>query len=314
MKKKILIIITVLFISLNFVAYQHAYHFTHFSDTVRTKTKITSATPFSTKLMVLLNGIENPRPENKEQPVRPFQTIEIASNNKLEAWVMESDKPTGTVILFHGYTGHKSKLLEEAYAFMDMGLNTVMVDFPGSGGSEGNTTAIGYHEAADVLASFQAVEQLFPNQPIYLYGVSMGAAAILRAEAIHQLKPAGIILECPFASLLETTKNRFRIMKVPTFPFSQMLVFWGGTQLGFWGFSHNPADYAKSVEVPTLLMYGLEDDRVSLEATKSIYGNLSGIKKLRTFEGIGHKLYYEQYPVEWMGEIREFIKASTAIQ
>ncbi len=311
MKKKLLIIVTLLFILLNFVTYRHAYHFTHFSKDITTKTRITSETPFSTKLMVLLNGIENPRPKNDRTPNRPFKTINIESDYSLEAWIMEAENATGTVILFHGYTGHKSKLLEEAYAFLEIGLNTVLIDFPGSGGSEGNATTIGYHEAEDVLATFEAIEKQYPNQPIYLYGVSMGSAAILRAEAIHQIKPAGIILECPFASLLETTQNRFRIMKVPTFPFSQLLVFWGGTQLGYWGFSHNPADYATSVKTPTLLMYGLEDDRVSLEATQSIYDNLSGEKKLRTFEGIGHKLYYEKYPEEWVSEIKEFMKASS---
>lgn len=39
---------------------------------------------------------------------------------------------------------------------------------------------------------------------------------------------------------------------------------WGGWQQGFNGFRHNPVDYARRVRVPTLLMQGDRDDRVSV--------------------------------------------------
>src|SRR3712207_7040402 len=53
------------------------------------------------------------------------------------------------------------------------------MDMSGHGGSAGNVTTIGYHEAADVAAAYQYAQTL--DDRVVLYGVSMGAAAILRA-------------------------------------------------------------------------------------------------------------------------------------
>ena len=49
----------------------------------------------------------------------------------------------------------------------------------------------------------------WPDEPIVLYGLSRWASkAILRAIAIGQAFPDGIIVECPFDRLLSTIENR----------------------------------------------------------------------------------------------------------
>ena len=64
----------------------------------------------------------------------------------------------------------------------------------------------------------------------------------------------------------------------------RLLLFWGGIQNGFWGFSHNPVEYAKNIDCPTLLLYGEKDKSVSQKEIKEIFANLKGPKKLTIYK------------------------------
>ena len=94
----------------------------------------------------------------------------------------------------------------------------MMVDFMGSGGSEGYRTTIGYEEGEEVKDVYNYLVAK-GEKNIYLFGTSMGAAAILKA--LHEYKevtPAGIIIECPFGSMYKTVCARFKAVSAPSFP------------------------------------------------------------------------------------------------
>jgi len=112
----------------------------------------------------------------------------------------------------------------------------------------------------------------------------MGAAAIMKSINDYRIEPKGIIIECPFGSMYQTVCARFNKMNAPTFPMAGILLFWGGIQNGFWGFSHNPAEYAKNINCPTLLLYGEKDKSVSQKEIKEIFANLKGPKKLTIYK------------------------------
>jgi alpha-beta hydrolase superfamily lysophospholipase len=207
--------------------------------------------------------------------------------------------------MFHGYTATKSQLLAEAGAFREMGFNVLLVDMSGHGGSEGNVTTFGYNEAADVLAAYRFAKTL--DNTIILYGVSMGAAAILRAVAVYDLQPQALLLECPFGNMVQAVRNRFRLMHLPDFPLAEMLVFWGGVQNDYPAFSHNPSEYAREVKVPTLLMYGLRDQRVIKPEVKEIYRNLPEPKEVVYFEELAHESYLKKQPRHWKAAINDFL-------
>ena len=255
----------------NLVAFVHVYHFTHFSNTTVPRSEAKADIPFTEKLSMLLLGVKNPRPRNTQLPNRPYRTVSFTGNERLEGWWIDVAEVQGTVIIFHGYAGNKSDMLPVAEAFTALGHRALLVDFPGSGGSGGNVTTIGYREALDVKAAFDHAQSQYPDEPVVLYGVSMGSAAIMRAIEQYPLTPTAVVLECPFGTMLETVRNRFALLNVPAFPMAELLVLWGGVQHGYWAFSHNPVAYARSVKVPTLLLYGLQDPKVTLSETERIY-------------------------------------------
>ncbi len=299
--------IFILFLLMNLVAYFHAYRFTHFSDTRDARTKTPASLSMATKLSTIFFGVNNPRPANQEWPKRFYETILIQSNKTIECWSIRQLNPKGTVILFHGYASDKSALLKQADVFMNLGYNTLLVDFMGSGGSDGNQTTIGYFEAEQVKSCYDKLKKQ-KKKNIYLYGTSMGAVAILKAVNDFHLKPSGIILECPFGTMRETVKSRFHNMGLPSFPMADLLVFWGGIQNGFWAFSHNPDVYAKGIDCPTLLMYGEKDDKVSRSEIDRIYSHLTAKKKLVAFPNAAHENYLDVDKKLWINEIGAFVK------
>lgn len=300
------------FLGINLIAYNHAYKFTHFSSTADDRTRDPSELSSVARVGILLTGISNPRPKNVVTPDEPYQTVTINSDVSLEAWLIEVPQSHGTVILFHGYTGTKSQLLERAKLFRQAGNTTLLVDFMGSGGSGGSETHLGYTESVEVRDCVRYM-QTRGERNIHVFGTSMGAAAILKACRDYQLSPASLILECPFGSLYETVSARFGMMGVPSFPMAAILTFWGGVQLDFWGFGHNPADYAAQVTAPALILFGERDNRVSKEEIMDIYNNISGKKKLVTYRDFGHDVFNGNEE-NWQNDVNDFMSDITRLQ
>ena len=192
-----------------------------------------------------------------------------------------------------------------ARVFDSLGYQTMLIDFDGSGASDGNRTSIGYYEADDVAAAYNYCKTRDSN--ITLFGSSMGASAIIRAMSAYHLKPEKCILECPYGSMLDAAINRFKIMGVPAFPMAYLLVFWGGIENGYWAFSQDCTRYAKDISLPVLLMRGLDDKNVTQKEVSDIYHNLSGPKKLYQFPNTGHESYCIKDLQEWVDEVNDFL-------
>lgn len=313
MKKSIskwLVALAVIVVLLNVIAAIHAWKFTHYSahGTPNEQLKLDAMT----KAKLLFTGVDNPRPNLSCTPKPGTATIHIKSNVDLDCWMLKTNfKPKGTVILFHGYTANKCKLLPRAQPLLDSGYNCMLVDFMGSGGSGGNSTSIGYHEAKEVTNCYKYLQQQ-GEQRIFLLGSSMGAVAIMKAINDDNIHPAGVILECPFATMYETVCIRFKMMHVPTLPMAPLLVFWGGVENGFWGFGHNPVAYASAIKCPVLLQYGAYDDRVARDEINRIKANLPENSKLVVYEQAGHDDYLEKCPTEWKSNVISFLNGSNA--
>jgi len=311
-RRKIRIVLGVFFglgILINIVAYNHAYQFTHYSNSLQPKTQISPQTSLLEVLSILFFSIENPRPKNHKFPRKSFKTYSLEAPVKIECWEITVPNARETILLFHGYGGEKSGMLPLADAFLEMGRNVVLVDFRGSGNSEGNEVTIGYKEAQEVKAVFEFIQNKLnheSNHRLILFGTSMGATAIMRAVAKLQIQPDALILECPFASLVNTVKNRFRMRKLPPILLSELLVFWGSVQGNFWGFDHEPIRYASQIKCPVLLMHGAKDEKVTLESIQKIYSQLGDKKFLKIFPNLQHQSYLLASPNVWKQVVQEF--------
>lgn len=307
----ILFLILVLFLSINIVAVFQAYKFTHYDDSVIRKEKIQNSS-WTHKLKAVVLGVDLPRPEDTAFPERAYETIRMDDDKNTECWFVPTDsveKSKGTVILCHGYGGSKSSMLLKADVFLDLGYNVFLFDFMGSGGSGGNQTTIGYYESEQVKTVYDYILAKEGNaKRVVLLGTSMGAVAIMKAVHDYEFSPGGIILECPYSTMLRTVQNRFHNVGFPKFPMANLLVFWGGAINGFNAFGLEPVEYVKSVSSPVLLIYGQKDDKVMQDETDDIYRNIERVDKyLVQYPLAGHDNYLEQYAGRWTADIREFL-------
>lgn len=101
-------------------------------------------------------------------------------------------------------------------------------------------------------------------------------------------------------------------MSLPSFPFADLLVFWGGQLGGFNAFALNPAEYATAVHCPILFLHGAADPRAHLEEGRNVFNAVPGtaLKRFQEFPGLGHEAAVKRYPEEWKRAVREFMKAS----
>ena len=300
------------FALLNVLAYNHAYAMTHYTAPAVSKAVKPEHLSVADTLKVLLLGVRVARPVSDRRPSEldpacEALTLTAEDNGSLSVWLCERGPAAPLVIVFPGYAAEKTKLLPEAKAFLELGASVLLVDFRGSGGSSGNATTVGVLEAADVTTVFRYAKGRLPHAPLVLFGQSMGAVAILRAVSERAVTPDAVILEAAFDTLLNTVRNRFSSMRVPSFPSAELLVFWGGLQCGFNGFRHNPVEYAKALKCPALFMHGTRDLRVSGEESRRVFAAVPGTKAYREFEGVGHESYVAQHPREWKAEVAKLL-------
>ena len=100
MKRRLLLLGSLIFIAGNVVAFMHAWRFTHFTDEGGLHSSNPEQLTPSHKLWVLLTGVRNPKPQSLLAPSFAVQNITIASpNGPLSAWYARPDTaaPRGTV-------------------------------------------------------------------------------------------------------------------------------------------------------------------------------------------------------------------------
>jgi alpha-beta hydrolase superfamily lysophospholipase len=306
-KRKILAFCLVLLVLGNYIVYNHAYNFIHFKEEVIQKTIKPENQGFFEKIRTLIFGVQIPKPKNHAFPSYDFSEIYLEGEEKLHSWFMDVENRKGIILLFHGFASSKSDLLPYADEFRKMGYACLLIDFRGNGQSSGNMTSIGYYESKDVQLGYQWVKKKFPKEKIMLFGCSMGAVAIMKALDDDLVSPENVILECPFGTFKNTIDNRFKAMGLPPFILSDILMFHGGLQLGFNPYSHNPIEYAKGIDIPTLVLYGKHDSRVSIQSINTIFKNIEGEKKLIVFPSSKHEVYLNQDKEMWLKEINSFL-------
>ncbi|HEY0029778.1 MAG TPA: alpha/beta hydrolase, partial [Bacteroidia bacterium] len=152
--KRFLWTIAIVFLLMNVIAIFHSYRLTHFVDSNVEKTKDARKLSTGEKIATLIFGVNNPRPTNTKLPSGEFEVVNLNSNKKIECWSIKTEGAKGTVIIFHGFAAAKSSMLDKAEVFKEQGYNTLLVDFMGSGGSEGNQTTIGFAEAEEVKTCY----------------------------------------------------------------------------------------------------------------------------------------------------------------
>jgi len=246
----------------------------------------------------------------EEVPHLPYETVHLTTSNRLilEGWYIPVDSSKGTVVLVHGMSQNKSMLLSEAYEFMYLGFNVMLIDLRAHGNSNGNISTIGFLESEDVKLAYDYVAGK-GERNIILYGESLGATVITKAIYDYDLSPSRIILEMPFEKLEKLFGKRGAMLGFPQEPFGWLVTFWASIERGFNAFKVNTSKYAEKIKCPVLLEYGALDKTIPTEDTHSIFKHIaSNNKKLVEYEKADHEFFLNKDPMKWRKEIEDFLR------
>ena len=303
-------VLLVQLILINISAALHAYHITHYYNDDKVREQKSSQGKFFLRTWRMMTGRKLPKSTIQYYPVIPYDTVQLTTGNgiKLESWYMKADSAIGTVILFHGLTSNKGNVLNEAFAFISLGYNTMLVDMRAHGNSEGIVNSLGSKESEEVKLAYDHVSKK-GEKNIVLWGMSLGAVIITKAIWQYDLQPQKIIIEMPFNRLQDHIRARARISGFPGEPFGFFVSFWTGVEQGFWSYGHKTSRYVRKINCPTLLQWGNSDEYVLERETRQIFNSIkSSNKKLEVYKGARHGHLLVGHEDQWMKAVKDFLE------
>lgn len=244
-----------------------------------------------------------------------------------------------TILICHGFMCDKfdSGLLRSI--FPRGRFNVATFDFRGHGDlTDGQCCTLGRDEKYDVIAAarFLRGHSSIKNKPLIVFGFSMGAVAAIEAQAKHGDLFDAMILDCPFESTENVLKRSLDNVKISIFgyefslpgrsilqryafhPYIQSTVkillktiaHWDPKKIEVVAYPISPLESAKKIEVPCFYILCKRDEKVSVDAIKSIFdATASTYKQLWLTKGRHHFDSFFVDPELYTDQIREFVQS-----
>ena len=233
--------------------------------------------------------------------------METADGMRLQGWYVPVENPRGTVVYCHGHSSNRAQVIGILPTLVDLDLAVLAFDFRGHGGSPGHTVTFGQREVEDLIAAQRLAKQRLPDRPIYVVGVSYGAAVALQSlPKLSEVEAAW--LETPFARFVHVGDKKFSYLpEVVREPLLGTYYFLAWLDCGFWPQSVNPAEQLSGCEIPIAFVHGRQDQLIPFSESELLFQQYTGPKQKLWVEGAGH--FDLQYVAgdEHRRKLREFL-------
>ena len=206
----------------------------------------------------------------------PYECFEITSDDglTLRGKYYEYQKGAPTELLFHGYRGYAERDLSGGIARCHaLGRNALLIDQRASGTSDGSVISFGINERRDCRLWVDWAAKHFGEEvPLYITGVSMGAATVLLTASEPLPKNVvGALADCPYSSQKEIICRVIRKMGLPDkllYPFVKLGArIYGGFDLE----EISPIEAVKHLTIPVVFIHGDGDTFVPSEMSEALY-------------------------------------------
>jgi uncharacterized protein len=189
-------------------------------------------------------------------------TVVAPDGARLAAWLIPAavERPSAAVILLHGYPAEKADLLPIAAA-LHPHFVTLLVDLRYFGQSEGRATTLGFRERGDLVRAVDCLTARGLGR-IGVFGYSLGGAVALMGAA-EDSRIGAIVAYAPFADLRTLAHELYARFWLLRYPFVELMLVWSRLFLGGDITRPSPADAAKRLTIPVLLIHNRDDEQIS---------------------------------------------------
>ncbi len=265
------------------------------------------------------NPADGPEPSFEESAARilelPTETVAIRSHDDyvLRAHWYPVEGATRTVLLAHGWHSRWNYDFSGAGPFLhDSACNLLFIEQRCHGQSGGDLIAYGILERRDILSWIEWLEANHPGYPLYLCGISMGAASVLMtAELPVAGRVAGIIADCGYSTPDEiiklTLEKAIGKLAGPTYAAVNL----NCKVRGKFSFGdHSPVEaMAKNTEIPCLFIHGDDDKLVPVRMSVENFYACQAPKDILIVHGAAHGLSFVVDPEAYKAKVLAFFEA-----
>ena len=253
---------------------------------------------------------EEPPPSVSWARFEPIR-LKTSDGHDLGAWFAPGRDDRPSVVLLHGNGGNRSSLLSLAELLASEGYSVLPVSLRAHGDSSGDYNDFGYSARLDVVSAVELLEARRPGRPIFVHGLSLGAAAATFAARDLGERVAGYLLEAPYRDLRSAVRNRTR-SEVP--PGLEWVAYQGLVIVSplvlpqidaispFEAIAHVPD------KVPVLLIAGRHDPKATPDQVEALFDRVRSHGKLVVFENAGHLHYRESNPELYRSTVLGFLR------
>ena len=249
----------------------------------------------------------------------PRKDVFIISRDglKLHGFFIEQPAPTaarGTIILVHGWHSCWDLDFSGSAPFLHKeGCSLLLIDQRCHGESGGDLISYGVKEKDDVLLWLEWVERTHPGLPVYLCGVSMGAATVLMVagESLSG-RIRGVIADCGYSSptpvIKGTLTHTLGKWGAPTY----MAIDLNCRRRGGFSLSESSPAQAlkKNTDIPCLFFHGDADPLVPWTMSLENYRACRAPKELVVVHGAAHAMSYIVEPGLYREKLCAFFEAN----
>lgn len=232
-----------------------------------------------------------------------------ADGVRLEGWLVPHPAARGSVIFCHGFGRNREQVLGLLPTLHELRLNVLAFDFRAHGTSGGHTATFGRREAGDLRAAEAFVRGRCLDKPVFIIGISYGAAVTLQAlPEMPQVR--AVWVEGCFDRFENVAANV--LGPVPR-PLRGGLVryccYLGRLDAGLWVPDVSPIDALVRTRVPIHFAHGTRDTLIPIGAGKALYDGYAGPKACFWAEGAGHRDVRRRHNGEYQRRLRAFFEA-----
>lgn len=183
------------------------------------------------------------------------------------AWTAPG-RPLARVLVLHGNAGSALDRVHYAAALSRLGVEVILLEYPGYGSRGGSPTLGSLGEAASLAVDRLALEGA---EPIWLLGESLGSGVAARAAALRPGLVKGLVLVTPFARMSEVVRLHY-----PLVPSALLRDRWA------------PRDDLARWDGRAVLLVAGRDEVVGAAQGRELHQTLRGPKRLVVQEGATH--------------------------